>query len=122
LVEETLKAVGVVLIYLIARSEVNGVIDGFVYGAMVGLGFAVVEDVLYFVAQFGASPAGVIGGFFVRVLASGLYGHVLYTALTGMGIAWFVTRPGERPGRRLLVAGGCASWLWSPTSCGTRRC
>ena len=38
LVEETLKALGVVLIYLIARSEINGVVDGFVYGAMVGLG------------------------------------------------------------------------------------
>jgi hypothetical protein len=105
-VEETLKAVGVVLIYLIARSEINGLVDGFVYGAIVGLGFAVVENVFYFVGQFGGQPAGVLGGFFIRVLASGLYGHVLYTGLTGMGIAWFVTRTDLRPGRRLLVAGG----------------
>jgi len=28
-------------------------VDGFVYGAMVGLGFAVVENVFYFVGQFG---------------------------------------------------------------------
>jgi protease PrsW len=104
-VEETLKAVGVVLIYLIARSELDGLMDGFVYGAMVGLGFAVVEDVLYFVGQFGGQPAGVLGGFFVRVLAAGLYGHVLYTGLTGMGIAWFVTRTDQRRSRRLLVAG-----------------
>src|SRR5215207_6124299 len=97
LVEETLKALGVVLIYLIARSEINGVVDGFVYGAMVGLGFAVVENVFYFVGQ----PAGVVAGFFVRVLASGLYGHVLYTGLTGMGIAWFVTRTDQRLARRL---------------------
>src|SRR5918993_2170863 len=102
LVEETLKALGVVLIYLIARSEINGVVDGFVYGAMVGLGFAVVENVFYFVGQFGGQPAGVLGGFFVRVLASGLYGHVLYTGLTGMGIAWFVTRTDQRLARRLL--------------------
>jgi protease PrsW len=105
-VEETLKAVGVVLIYLIARSEVDDLLDGFVYGATVGLGFAVVENVFYFVAQFGGQPAGVVGGFFVRVLASGLYGHVLYTGLSGMGIAWFVTRTDQRLGRRLLVAGG----------------
>jgi hypothetical protein len=72
----------------------------------VGLGFAVVENVFYFVAQFGGQPAGVVGGFFVRVLASGLYGHVLYTGLSGMGIAWFVTRTDQRLGRRLLVAGG----------------
>jgi len=119
LVEETLKAVGVVLIYLIARSEINGVVDGFVYGAMVGLGFAVVENVFYFVGQFGGQPAGVLGGFFVRVLASGLYGHVLYSGLTGMGIAWFVTRTDQRLGRRLLVAGGLclvavlAHFLWN---------
>ena len=119
LVEETLKAVGVVLIYLIARSEINGAVDGFVYGAMVGLGFAVVENVFYFVGQFGGQPAGVIGGFFVRVLASGLYGHVLYTGLTGMGIAWFVTRTDLRLARRLLVAGGLcllavvAHFLWN---------
>jgi protease PrsW len=105
-VEETLKAVGVVLVYLIARSEVDDLLDGFVYGAIVGLGFAVVEDVFYFVAQFGGQPAGVVGGFFVRVLASGLYGHVLYSGLSGMGIAWFVTRTDQRLGRRLLVAGG----------------
>jgi protease PrsW len=119
LVEETVKAVGVVLIYLIARSEINGVVDGFVYGAMVGLGFAVVENVFYFVGQFGGQPAGVVGGFFVRVLASGLYGHVLYTGLTGMGIAWFVTRTDLRLARRLLVAGGLcllavlAHFLWN---------
>jgi RsiW-degrading membrane proteinase PrsW (M82 family) len=119
LVEETLKALGVVLIYLIARSEINGVVDGFVYGAMVGLGFAVVENVFYFVGQFGGQPAGVIGGFFVRVLASGLYGHVLYTGLAGMGIAWFVTRTDQRLARRLLVAGGLclvavvAHFLWN---------
>jgi RsiW-degrading membrane proteinase PrsW (M82 family) len=118
-VEETLKAVGVVLIYLIARSEINGLVDGFVYGAIVGLGFAVVENVFYFVAQFGGTPAGVLGGFFVRVLASGLYGHVLYSGLTGMGIAWFVTRPDLRPARRLLVAGALcllavlAHFLWN---------
>jgi hypothetical protein len=94
-------------------------VDGFVYGAMVGLGFAVVENVFYFVGQFGGQPAGVLGGFFVRVLASGLYGHVLYTGLTGMGIAWFVTRTDQRLGRRLLVAGGLclvavlAHFLWN---------
>jgi hypothetical protein len=95
------------------------VLDGFVYGAMVGLGFAVVENVFYFVGQFGGQPAGVVGGFFVRVLASGLYGHVLYTGLTGMGIAWFVTRTDQRLVRRLLVAGGLcllavlAHFLWN---------
>jgi protease PrsW len=79
----------------------------------------VVENVFYFVGQFGGQPTGVLGGFFVRVLASGLYGHVLYTGLTGMGIAWFITRTDQRLARRLLVAGGLcllavlAHFLWN---------
>jgi RsiW-degrading membrane proteinase PrsW (M82 family) len=106
-VEETLKLSGVVLIYLIARDEMDDMMDGFVYGAMVGLGFALVEDVFYFIAIFGGTPGGVLAGFYVRVVSSGLYGHVLYTGLSGMGVAYFVSRRGEVPfGRRLAVAIG----------------
>ena len=110
LIEETLKGAGIVLIYLIARDEVDDVMDGFVYGALCGLGFAVVEDVLYFMAAFGGTPAGVLEGFYVRVLSSGLYGHVLYTGLVGMAIGYVVTRREQVPlARRLLVAAGlCA--------------
>ncbi len=107
LVEETLKGAGVVLIYLIARDELDDVMDGFVYGALVGLGFAVVEDVLYFMAAFGGTPGGVLEGFYVRVIASGLYGHVLYTGLVGMAVGYVVTRRAKRSlARRLVVATG----------------
>ena len=107
LVEETLKAIGVVLIFLIARDEMDDVMDGFVYGAMVGLGFAIVEDVFYFIAIFGGTTGGVLAGFYVRVISSGLYGHVLYTGLTGIGIAYFVSRREEATlGKRLAVAVG----------------
>lgn len=109
-VEETLKGVGVVLIYLIARSEVDDAMDGFVYGAVCGLGFAVVEDVFYFMSVFGGHPADVLRGFFVRVVASGLYSHVLYTGLVGMGIGYVVSRRSPAPLRRrlLVCAGLCA--------------
>ena len=119
-VEETLKAAGVVLIYLIARDEMDDVMDGFVYGAMCGLGFAIVEDVFYFVAIFGGTPGGVLAGFYVRIVSSGFYGHVLYTGLAGIGIAYFVSRRDEVTfGRRLLVAIGLfaaavfAHFLWN---------
>lgn len=102
LVEETLKAAGIVLLYLIARDEMDDAMDGFVYGAICGLGFAIVEDVLYFMAVFGGTPAGVLQGFYIRVLSSGLYGHVLYTGLAGMGIGYFVSRRVERSFRRRL--------------------
>ena len=118
--EEILKGIGVVLIYLIARSEIDDVLDGFVYGAMAGLGFTVIEDVFYFVNQFGGGPAGVLQGFFVRVVASGLYGHVLYSGLFGIGVAYFVSRRHEASvGKRLgvaalfILAAMFAHFLWN---------
>jgi RsiW-degrading membrane proteinase PrsW (M82 family) len=96
-VEETLKGLGVVLIVLIAREEMDDRMDGFVYGALCGLGFAVVEDVFYLLAVFGGDVRGVLEGFFVRVIASGLYSHVLYTGLVGMAIGIVATRRDRRP-------------------------
>ena len=84
-VEETLKGLGVVMIYLIAPDEFDDMMDGFVYGAVCGLGFAVVEDVFYFMGVFGGHPNGVLQGFFVRVVASGLYSHVLVHGARGHG-------------------------------------
>ena len=119
-VEETLKGLGVVMIYLIARDEIDDMMDGFVYGAMVGLGFAVVEDVFYFMGVFGGKPADVLKGYFVRVVASGLYSHVLYTGLVGLGIGYAVSRrEGASPGRRRAVLAGLAAcavlghFLWN---------
>ena len=107
LVEEVLKAAGIVLLAILAADEFDDVMDGFVYGALCGLGFAVVEDVFYFIAVFGGSPSGVLAGFWVRVVSSGLYGHVLYTGLSGMGIAYVVSRREEEPlGHRVWVAAG----------------
>ena len=119
-VEEILKGVGVVLIVLIARDEVDDLMDGFVYGALCGLGFAIVEDVFYFIAVFGGDVQGVLQGFFVRVIASGLYSHVLYTGLVGMAIGIVTTRRDDRPVRvRLRSAGVLAGaavighFLWN---------
>jgi RsiW-degrading membrane proteinase PrsW (M82 family) len=102
-VEEILKGLGVVLIYLIAPDEFDDMMDGFVYGAVCGLGFAVVEDVFYFMGVFGGHPNAVLQGFFVRVVASGLYSHVLYTGLVGMGIGYVVSRRHRRRLRRRLT-------------------
>lgn len=106
-IEEITKALAVVFVYLIARHEVDDIMDGFVYGAMAGLGFLLVEDVFYFMGAFEGTTEGILTGFYLRVVASGLYGHVLYSGVAGMGIAYFVARRGRVPqGRRYGVAIG----------------
>jgi protease PrsW len=123
-VEELLKFLGVVVIYLIARAEFDDVLDGFVYGAMVGLGFTVAEDMYYFFAHFvgeaGASDlGGLFDGVFTRIIVGGPYSHVLLTGLTGMGLAFYVTRPDIAKSRRVLVAvllyaaGVAAHFVWN---------
>jgi hypothetical protein len=59
---------------------------------------------------FGGQPGGVLRGFLVRVVASGLYSHVLYTGLVGMGIGYVVSRRTEasRARRVVVCAGLCA--------------
>jgi protease PrsW len=121
--EEILKLAGVVLLFLIVPTEFDGVMDGFVYGAMIGLGFTVVEDVSYFInaaaALGGTDQTGpVIDTFFVRIIAGGLYSHVLFAGLTGMGFAYFATRRQQALPRRLfvfgalVVAGAGAHFVW----------
>lgn len=106
-IEEIYKWLGVVLIYLIARLEIDDLADGFVYGAIVGLGFAVVEDIFYFIFVFGGDVSSVIEGFLVRVVGSGLYGHVTFTGISGIGLAYFVTRAGHASlAKRIAVAAG----------------
>ena len=109
-VEEILKLAGVIVLWLIVSEEFDGSLDGFVYGAMVGLGFTVVEDVMYFMSSVYTSAIDQTGpvfdSFFIRVIGGGLYGHVLFAGLTGMGFAYFVTSKAEFQ-RRLIGFAGC---------------
>jgi protease PrsW len=121
-VEETFKYVGIVMLYLIARKEFDDLIDGFVYGALVGLGFAAVENVQYFLGAIsaGADQIGpVVGLFVLRVLILGVYMHVLWTGIAGIGLAYFVTQREQSLRKRLFWAAGLlglaitAHFLWN---------
>jgi RsiW-degrading membrane proteinase PrsW (M82 family) len=112
-VEETLKLMGIVTLFLIVPEEFDGVMDGFVYGAMVGLGFTVVEDVSYFIhaaVAFGTATdqvGPVIDMFVIRVIAGGLYTHVIFTGIAGVGFAYFVKRTGPPRVKHWIALIGC---------------
>lgn len=84
-VEELAKGAALLGIFLWFRHEFDGVLDGLIYGALIGFGFAMTENLLYFI---GAYSEGGFGGltvvFFLRVVVFGL-NHSFYTGLTGIG-------------------------------------
>lgn len=123
-VEETVKYLGVVTIFLIARSEIDDLFDGFVYGAIIGLGFAAVENVQYFIQSIGRPGAGdqigpVLQMFTFRAILIGAYMHVLWTGLSGLGLAYYVTQRDQPRQKRLMYAVGLfllailAHFIWN---------
>jgi protease PrsW len=90
IVEETAKALGVVLLFWLLRPEFDNMRDGLIYGALVGLGFTWFEAALYVAkmyAKFGVPAFGLQLG--VRYALFGLGGHTMFTAIFGafLGLA-----------------------------------
>jgi RsiW-degrading membrane proteinase PrsW (M82 family) len=95
LTEEIAKGLGIVLILALARREIDSVLDGVIYGAMAGLGFAFVENVLYFGAALAEDGwGGWALTVALRTIPFGL-NHALFTGLTGagLGIAYLSRKP-----------------------------
>jgi RsiW-degrading membrane proteinase PrsW (M82 family) len=111
-VEETLK--GAVLVGLLwrRRQEFDGPTDGLIYAAMVGLGFAMIENVGYYIS---ALITPVQGGvtlleytFVLRGVLSPLL-HPLFTAMTGLGVAYAAGR--RQSGPWPVIAGWLGAML-----------
>ncbi len=86
IVEEAAKGLGVFLIFALARRAFDGPVDGIVYGALVGAGFAFTENILYFATSLiegGVAETTVT--FFVRGILSP-FAHVMFTAVTGYAL------------------------------------
>ncbi|WP_318567446.1 PrsW family intramembrane metalloprotease [Salinigranum marinum] len=96
-VEETVKLLAVRL-HAYRQDEFDAVVDGAVYGAMAGLGFATIENSLYITRNLGTGTEmdlglGLIGmgGGITAVRALAGPGHVIYSAIAGyyLGLAKF---------------------------------
>ncbi len=87
-VEELLKALAVLLVFLIKHDEFDTILDGVVYAAVAALGFAATENTLYIYRDgfLAAGYAGMLSMVFVRVVLVG-WQHPFYTAFTGIGLA-----------------------------------
>jgi RsiW-degrading membrane proteinase PrsW (M82 family) len=103
-VEETAKALALLAFFFWKKDEFDGVLDGVVYAGMVGLGFAMTENVSYYGQALAAGSLP--GTVFVRgVIAP--FSHPLFTAMTGVGLG--IARETTRRGLKLVapLAGLC---------------
>jgi protease PrsW len=104
--EELSKGLFIVLVVLLRRHEIDGVLDGIVYGGMVGIGFAFTENILYYVNVYDGAgqgqPAGLAAatGLFVMRGVMSPFAHPLFTAATGIGLA-LALHTSRRAGRVL---------------------
>jgi protease PrsW len=88
IIEEGLKGLAVLAVFLMFYKEFDSVLDGIVYAGVTAMGFAAIENVLY-IYRNGFQEAGWEGFWtlvFVRVLLVG-WMHPFFTAFTGIGLA-----------------------------------
>jgi len=87
-VEETLKGLAVLTVFLLARNEFDSYLDGIVYAGIVALGFAASENVYYIYSHgfLEGSYGGLLWVAFVRIFLVG-WQHPFYTAFFGIGLA-----------------------------------
>jgi RsiW-degrading membrane proteinase PrsW (M82 family) len=93
-VEETLK--GAVLFWLLwrRREEFDGPTDGIMYAAMVGLGFAMMENIGYYIGALVRPEVGgvqLLGSTFVFRGLLSPFSHPAFTSMTGIGVAYAAT-------------------------------
>lgn len=100
MVEEAAKGFALFLLYRELKDEFDGVIDGVVYAAMVGLGFAMIENVQYYGAAIAQGEESSVVTFFLRGMMSP-FAHPLFTSMFGIGLGYVRERHGQ--GSRWLL-------------------
>ena len=82
--EETIKGLGLLLLFVILRDEFDNVTDGIVYAVLIGAGFAMVENFRYFAVDFRQFPVFLI----VYRIVLGWLGHSTFLACFGAALGY----------------------------------
>lgn len=85
--EEALKGGALVALVVLVRHHVDGVLDGVVYGALVGVGFGWAENLLYYEIAALDGPRAAVELALVRGVVCGLGSHATFSALFGASLA-----------------------------------
>jgi RsiW-degrading membrane proteinase PrsW (M82 family) len=93
-VEEASKGIGLLVLLIFFRRYFDDILDGIVYGGVIALGFATVENVMYYgeglnraYMEFGLTSEA-LWSFLLLFTLRGImspFAHVTFTAMTGIG-------------------------------------
>jgi RsiW-degrading membrane proteinase PrsW (M82 family) len=108
LVEESLKGVALIGLVIVFYDEFDDVLDGIIYGAMIGFGFALTENIFgYFLPSLGGEPVGrELPFIFLRTIVFGA-NHAFWTGIIGAAVG-YARLARNWPSRLLSPLGG---WL-----------
>ncbi len=98
--EEVIKGAGLLILLLLLRDEFDNVTDGVIYGVLIGAGFAMVENFVY----FSLSSHNDFGFLVVGRVLLGWLGHSTFTAAFGAGLGYAREAHGARGRRYHLLA------------------
>ena len=85
-IEEIAKAFGLLIIVLVRPTWIRSARDGVVYGALIGVGFVLAENVTYLgFAVLQGGDAGLVRAVYLRGILGGA-NHPIFTATIGAGI------------------------------------
>lgn len=85
MIEELGKGLALLIFYFWQRDEFDNVLDGILYAAMVGLGFAMTENILYYGKAIAAGGGESVFTFILRGIVSP-FAHPFFTSMTGIGL------------------------------------
>lgn len=108
IIEEIAKGIGIYIVFLMGRRAFDGPIDGIVYGALIGGGFAFTENIQYFaISLIEGGGADLTATFVMRGLLSP-FAHAMFTALTGFAMGLAARRSASKSA---VLGAGCVGLI-----------
>lgn len=99
--EEGSKGLGLVLLLVFFRRYFDDILDGIVFAGVIALGFATVENVLYYGRGIVEGGSNVLIFLFVLRGVMSPFAHVSFTAMTGIGCG--IARESHKTAVRILL-------------------
>jgi RsiW-degrading membrane proteinase PrsW (M82 family) len=99
--EEGSKGLGLLLLLVFFRKYLDDILDGIVFAGVIALGFATVENVLYYGRGLGQGGFEGLAVLFVLRGVMSPFAHVTFTSMTGIGVG--IARESHKTAVRVIM-------------------